>query len=247
MCHKYICDKERAAKVDRERCMRPIAMLDDQMALVSDSNGVIQCIQNTFFGHLFLAADYSSSDYVKEEPIKMNIRGIRRTFYPPAQQTQIDNAPPDKKLQLKWVHGYRGRDTHKNLWVLPSGELLYYVAAVAILYDRDEETQRHYTGHTEDIMRLLNRLFTIFLAFNPLFRFVSTLSCLARSMDIHPSRELVASGQLAGTDRKSQAHVRIWSSDSLQTLYVFGMGELMGGVTAVAFSQLVRPHSLIAF
>lgn len=88
----------------------------------------------------------------------MNIRGIRRTFYPPAQQTQIDNSPPEKKLQLKWVHGYRGRDTHKNLWVLPSGEMLYYVAAVAVLYDRDEETQRHYTGHTEDIMRLVNCL-----------------------------------------------------------------------------------------
>lgn len=58
-------------------------------------------------------------------------------------------------------------------------------------------------------------------------------------MDVHPSRELVASGQRAGADRKSQAHVRIWSTDSLQTLYVFGMGELIGGVTSVAFSQLV--------
>lgn len=59
------------------------------------------------------------------------------------------------------------------------------------------------------------------------------------SMDIHPSRELVASGQRAGRDRKSQAHVRIWSTESLQTLYVFGMGELDRGVTSVAFSQLV--------
>lgn len=58
-------------------------------------------------------------------------------------------------------------------------------------------------------------------------------------MDVHPSRELVASGQRAGVDRKSQAHVRIWSTESLQTLYVFGMGELNIGVTAVAFSQLV--------
>lgn len=58
-------------------------------------------------------------------------------------------------------------------------------------------------------------------------------------MDVHPSRELVASGQKAGRDRKSQAHVRIWSTESLQTLYVFGMGELDTGVTAVAFSQLV--------
>lgn len=58
-------------------------------------------------------------------------------------------------------------------------------------------------------------------------------------MDVHPSRELVASGQRAGADRKSQAHVRIWSTESLQTLYVFGMGELNVGITAVAFSQLV--------
>lgn len=96
----------------------------------------------------------SSSDYIaKEEPIKMNIRGWRRTFYPPASQVNIDNSPPEKKLQLQWVHGYRGRDTHKNLWILPSGEMMYFVAAVVILYDRDEETQRHYTGHTEDILR----------------------------------------------------------------------------------------------
>lgn len=49
-------------------------------------------------------------------------------------------------------HGYRGIDSKRNLWVLPSGELLYYVAAVAVLYDREEDAQRHYTGHTEDIM-----------------------------------------------------------------------------------------------
>lgn len=48
-------------------------------------------------------------------------------------------------------YGYRGTDSRRNLWVLPTGELLYYVAAVAVMYDRDEETQRHYTGHTEDI------------------------------------------------------------------------------------------------
>ena len=58
------------------------------------------------------------------------------------------------------------------------------------------------------------------------------------SMDVHPSRELVGSGQRGGRDRKSQAQVRIWSTESLQTLYVFGMGELDTGVLSVAFSQL---------
>lgn len=59
------------------------------------------------------------------------------------------------------------------------------------------------------------------------------------SMDLHPSREMVASGQRAGRNRKTQAHIRIWSTETLQTLYVFGMGEFEVGVAAVAFSQLV--------
>lgn len=74
--------------------------------------------------------------------------------------------------------------------------------------------------------------------------FFWNLEFFLNSMDVHPSRELVASGQRAGADRKSQAHVRIWSTESLQTLYVFGMGELNIGITAVAFSQLVSFASL---
>lgn len=97
--------------------------------------------------------DFTALDIAKEDPTKLNIRGLRRTFYPPIHHPPVDNSAPDKKLQLQWVHGYRGLDSRKNLWVLPSGELLYFVAAVAVLYDRDEHAQRHYTGHTEDIMR----------------------------------------------------------------------------------------------
>uniref|UniRef100_A0A1B0BJX9 Uncharacterized protein n=1 Tax=Glossina palpalis gambiensis TaxID=67801 RepID=A0A1B0BJX9_9MUSC len=104
--------------------------------------------------------EYTMLDIMKEDPTKVTIRGLRRTFYPPAHHAPADNTPPDKKLQLQWVHGYRGIDAR------------------------------------------------------------------------------LASGQKAGRDRKSQAHVRIWSTESLQTLYVFGMGELDMGVTAVAFSQL---------
>lgn len=92
-------------------------------------------------------------DGSKEDPTRVIIRGLRRTFYPPLHHAPVDNSPPDKKLLLTWVHGYRGIDSRRNLWVLPSGELLYFVAAVAVLYDREEENQRHYTGHTEDIMR----------------------------------------------------------------------------------------------
>lgn len=104
----------------------------------------------------FLFTDYSLIDVMKEEPTKLIIRGLRRTFYPPLHHAPVDNSPPERKLLLQWVHGYRGTDSRKNLWVLPSGELLYFVAAVAVLYDRDEDSQRHYTGHTEDIMWYCN-------------------------------------------------------------------------------------------
>ncbi|CAH1185204.1 unnamed protein product [Phyllotreta striolata] len=154
--------------------------------------------------------DYTLLEVLKEEPARVTIKGMRRTFYPPLHHAPMDNTPPEKKMALEWVYGYRGTDSRRNLWVLPTGELLYFVAAVAVMYDRDEETQRHYTGHTEDI----------------------------QCMELHPSREMVASGQRAGRNRKTQAHIRIWSTETLQTLYVFGMGEFEVGVSAVAFSQL---------
>ncbi|KAF6215574.1 hypothetical protein GE061_010330 [Apolygus lucorum] len=154
--------------------------------------------------------DYTLLEVLKEEPMRLMIKGLRRTFYPPLHHAPQDNSPPEKRLVLDWVYGYRGYDSKRNLWVLPTGELLYFVAAVAVLYDRDEEVQRHYTGHTEDI----------------------------QCMDLHPSKELVASGQRAGRSRKTQAHIRIWSTETLLTLYVFGVGEFEVGVSAVAFSQL---------
>lgn len=49
-------------------------------------------------------------------------------------------------------YGFRGRDTRHNLHVLPdTGELVYYVGAIAVLYNKDSDTQRHYMKHTEEI------------------------------------------------------------------------------------------------
>lgn len=66
---------------------------------------------------------------------------------------------------------------------------------------------------------------------------------LINPFQVHPSRELVASGQKAGRHRKAQPHVRIWSTETLLTLYVFGMTEFQMGVSALAFSQLVTSFS----
>ena len=86
---------------------------------------------------------------------------------------------PDIKPSLEWVYGYRGKDTRANLYSLPTGEIVYYVASLAVLYSPESQTQRHYRGHTEDI------------------------ECLAA----HPQAPLCATGQ-AGSGADS-AHVQV--------------------------------------
>lgn len=79
-------------------------------------------------------------------------------------------SPKDVSLKLEWVYGYRGKDCRSNVCQLQTGECVYFVAAVAVLFNSDERTQRHYLGHTDDI----------------------------KSIAVHPDRIRVATGQCAG-------------------------------------------------
>ena len=54
---------------------------------------------------------------------------------------------PGSKLKLEWVYGYRGRDARANLHLLPTGEMTYFVAAVVVLYNVEDQSQRHYLGN----------------------------------------------------------------------------------------------------
>ncbi|KAK2088704.1 Echinoderm microtubule-associated protein-like 2 [Saguinus oedipus] len=73
-------------------------------------------------------------------------------------------------------YGYRGRDCRANLHLLPTGEIVYFVASVAVLYSVEEQRQRHYLGHNDDI------------------------KCLA----IHPDMVTIATGQVAGTTKEGK-------------------------------------------
>ena len=48
-------------------------------------------------------------------------------------------------------YGYRGRDARSNLYLLPTGEMIYFIASVVVLYNAEEQAQRHYLGHTDDV------------------------------------------------------------------------------------------------
>uniref|UniRef100_A0A4W4GVX3 HELP domain-containing protein n=1 Tax=Electrophorus electricus TaxID=8005 RepID=A0A4W4GVX3_ELEEL len=149
------------------------------------------------------------------QSIKMFIRGRPITMYIPSNIQNYEELRmdfPTEKLDLDWVYGYRGRDCRGNLYVLPSGEAVYFIACVVVLYHVTNRTQRHYRKHTDCVR------------------------CLA----IHPDKVLVASGQTAGVDKDGkplQPFVHIWDSTTLVTLQQIGLGTFERGVGSVAFSN----------
>ncbi|KAJ8387313.1 hypothetical protein AAFF_G00158090 [Aldrovandia affinis] len=75
---------------------------------------------------------------------------------------------PEEGLRLQFVHGYRGYDCRNNLFYTQAGEVVYHVAAVAVIYNRQQHTQRFYLGHDDDIL----------------------------SLAVHPLKDYVATGQV---------------------------------------------------
>uniref|UniRef100_A0A668AJV2 EMAP like 1 n=1 Tax=Myripristis murdjan TaxID=586833 RepID=A0A668AJV2_9TELE len=155
--------------------------------------------------------------FLEEGYVKMYLKGRPITMYMPKDLVdsyclEARTDLPSNKLKLDWVYGYRGRDCRSNLYLLPTGETVYFIASVVVLYNVDEQLQRHYTGHTDDI------------------------KCLA----VHPDKITIATGQVAGTssDGKQLApHVRVWDSVSLNTLHVLGAGFFDRALVCLAFSK----------
>ncbi|KAI6067833.1 Echinoderm microtubule-associated protein-like 1 isoform X5 [Aix galericulata] len=143
----------------------------------------------------------------EEGYVKMFLRGRPVTMYMPKEQVESYNLEakvelPAKRLKLEWV----------NLYLLPTGETVYFIASVVVLFNVEEQLQRHYTGHNDDV------------------------KCLA----VHPDRITIATGQVAGTSKDGKQlppHVRVWDSVTLNTLHVIGMGFFDRAVTCIAFSK----------
>ncbi|XP_042876965.1 echinoderm microtubule-associated protein-like 2 isoform X6 [Penaeus japonicus] len=177
-----------------------------------------------------------------EGVVKMYLRGRPLNLYVPTPMRETYNptgptAQPPAKLKLEWVYGYRGRDCRNNVYQLPTGEIVYFVAAVVVLYNVEDQMQRHYLGHTDDI------------------------KCLA----VHPNKLLIATGQTAGHDRRDARswrlnppadplspeaeewpHIRVWDSVSLNTLHIIGISDIERSVACLAFSKADGGSLLVA-
>uniref|UniRef100_A0A452VGQ6 EMAP like 2 n=1 Tax=Ursus maritimus TaxID=29073 RepID=A0A452VGQ6_URSMA len=155
-----------------------------------------------------LAEEGSVKMFLRGRPVPMLIPDELAPTYSLDTRSEL----PSSRLKLDWVYGYRGRDCRANLYLLPTGEIVYFVASVAVLYSVEEQRQRHYLGHNDDI------------------------KCLA----VHPDMVTIATGQVAGTTKEGKPlppHVRVWDSVSLSTLHVLGLGVFDRAVCCVGFSK----------
>ncbi|XP_051935744.1 echinoderm microtubule-associated protein-like 3 [Hippocampus zosterae] len=165
---------------------------------------------------LLASAGSRRATYNQGQSIKMFIRGRPITMYIPSNIQNYEDLkmePPSERLDLDWVYGYRGRDCRANLYFLPTGEALYFIACVVVLYHINKRTQRHYRRHTDCVR------------------------CLA----LHPDKVRIASGQTSGVDKDGkplQSCVHIWDSATLVTLQQIGLGTFQRGVASVAFSTM---------
>jgi len=64
----------------------------------------------------------------------------------------------------------------QNLYYTASGEVVYYIAGVAVVYDKERHLQRHFLEHDDDI----------------------------ESLAINPKRDLVATGQVRALSRTTE-------------------------------------------
>lgn len=143
--------------------------------------------------------------YLKGRPVTSYIPSAVETY-----KLNVKGAVPSKTLALDWVYGYRGKDSRFNLHLLPSGEVVYFMAAIVVLHNVEEGVQRHYQGHNDDV----------------------------KSIAIHPDNVTIATGQVAGHDpEEGMPHVRIWNSVSLNTLHVIGLNHFDRAVCCVGFSK----------
>uniref|UniRef100_I3JIT7 EMAP like 4 n=1 Tax=Oreochromis niloticus TaxID=8128 RepID=I3JIT7_ORENI len=68
--------------------------------------------------------------------IKMFMRGRPITMFIPSDvenYSDIRTELPPERLKLAWVYGYRGRDCRANIYLLPTGEIVYFIASVVYL------------------------------------------------------------------------------------------------------------------
>jgi echinoderm microtubule-associated protein-like 6 len=107
------------------------------------------------------------------------------------KKSKLGTSIPDGNLKMDYVHGYRGFDMRDSVkYADDPNEIIYTAAALGIVLKKEENEQRFFNQHRDDVV----------------------------SMDIHPLRNIVATGQMAAKGRAKLIDLYVWDSDDCSIL-----------------------------
>ncbi len=69
----------------------------------------------------------------------------------PANHPPPNPAPPSVQYALEYVYGYRCEDSRMNVYFNPSGEAVYMTAALGVILNTKNNTQKFFGGGMVDM------------------------------------------------------------------------------------------------
>ena len=106
--------------------------------------------------------------FLKDQPAQWGHQGMikarpnKRGVYAPSdwkeecrEKCKVSASKPDAYLKLEHVYGYSGlKNTAPNLFYTKRGAVVYYTAAVGIVYEKETNTQKFFLRHDDDVQCL---------------------------------------------------------------------------------------------
>lgn len=84
----------------------------------------------------------------------MAIKPWMGAIVPPSKSSSQDPISPNVELELSHIHGYQAQQARNNARYDKSGNIVYHAAAVGVIYDASQQTQRFMKSHNDDIIAL---------------------------------------------------------------------------------------------
>lgn len=131
-----------------------LAVQDNSSDNVSIASSIFSTISKVASGAGQRGTATTGDNGLVEKPIHPVVRKIgdhKLVLWPPDEY--FDTVTPKIRLpSLEWIYGYSGFAHRNNIHFLSgSATLVYFVGQVVVLYDINNDTQRHYCEHNATI------------------------------------------------------------------------------------------------
>jgi len=101
-------------------------------------------------GDLFQEEEMGEGDqFMAVKPWVGVVQNSVPTGYKPSKQ---DGAPPDATLELQHIYGYRCHDARNNVRYTAQGTVVYHAAGVGVVLNKEQNTQKFFMEHNDDIL-----------------------------------------------------------------------------------------------